>query len=177
MQPSQPSLPERWLKMELFTDYHRIIGDIMTAELRTNGVLNSEAPQMLLERVNTTYLQRLQGETIASGYSRINKASVVIAIPNDEHETERLARASKIYIRGELLQHRVMIGLSNFEVSGNLHLNPDMELTGAFLQRTELFIGVTDATVIFLPNPSFRFTASSVLINRNRVDFICAGAP
>ncbi len=171
------TLPERWLKMELFTDYHRITGQLITAELRTNGVLNSPLPQLLLERVSTSHLLRPVDENIASGFARITKESVVLAVPNDEHETDRLAHAARIYSRGEMLQQRVMIALGNFEVSGNLHLSPAMELTSALQYRNEYFIGMTEVTINFLPNPTIRFTANSVLINRGRVDFMCAGAP
>ena len=177
MQDITATLPARLLKIELFTDYHRITGELMTAELRTNGVLNSSAPQLLLERVNTNHLLRPIDETIASGFARVTKESIIIAVPNDEHETDRLARAARIYSRGERLQQRVMIALGNFEVSGNLHLPPDVELTSVLQYRNEYFIGVTDVSLTFLPNPSVRFTATSVLINRGRVDFMCAGAP
>ncbi len=177
MQDIPAVLPERWLKLELFTDYHRITGQVMTAALRTNGVLNSAEPQLLLERVGTSHLLRPIDETISSGYARITKESIILAVPNDEHETDRLERANKIYNRGELLQQRVMIVLGTFEVSGNLHLEPNIALTSVLQYRNEFFIGVTDVSISFLPNPTIRFTANSVLINRGRVDFLCAGAP
>lgn len=177
MQDITANLPPRWLKIELFTDYHRITGELMSAELRTNGVLNSPDAQLLLERVNTNHLLRPIDETIASGFARVTKESIMVAVPNDEHETERLARAARIYSRGERLQQQVIIALGNFEVRGTLHLPPDRELTSVLQYRNEYFIGVTDVALTFLPNPTVRFTASSVLINRGRVDFICAGAP
>lgn len=177
MQDYNVALPPRWLKMELFVNYHRIMGEIMTAELRTNGVLNSPDPQLLLERVTTSHLLKPRDEALASGFARVAKDSITLAIPNDEHETERLARAARIYSRGELLQQRVMLVMGQFEVSGNLHLDPDTEISRVFLQRSEFFIGVTDVAIVFLPNPSVRFTANSALINRSRVDFLCAGAP
>src|SRR4051794_30888477 len=106
MQDITATLPARLLKIELFTDYHRITGELMTAELRTNGVLNSPSHQLLLERVSTNHLLRPIDETIASGFARVTKESIIIAVPNDEHETERLARAARIYSRGERLQQR-----------------------------------------------------------------------
>ncbi len=177
MQETSPTLDARWLKMELFTDYHRISGDLLTAELRTNGVLNSSETQLLLERVSTHHLLRSTEQMLVSGFARLDKASVILAIPNDDHETERLARASRIYGRGELLQQRAMVVLGNYEVSGNLHLNPGTDLRNALLYRNEPFVGMTDVSISFLPNPTTRFTASTILINRGRVDFLCAGAP
>ncbi len=177
MLDSNPSLPERWLKVELFTAYHRLSGEAYTAELRTNGLLNSSEPQLLLQRVTTSHLLQPMSEVIASGFARLSKAAITLAIPNDEHETERLARASKIYSRGELLQHRAMLVLGNFEISGNLHLNPEMELDRVFMFRNEQFVGITDVSIRYLPNLNTRFTAASALLNRNQVDFLCAGAP
>jgi hypothetical protein len=170
-------LPERWLTLELFTNYHRIVGQVFSAELRTNGILNSSDSQILLERVSTSHLLRPSDETIESGFARINKASIVLAVPNDTHETDRIARAARIYFRGELLQYRVLVGLGNFEISGNLHLDPNMELTQILLHREENFIGMTDVSIHFLPNSARPVTANSVLINRSKVDFLCAGAP
>jgi hypothetical protein len=170
-------LVDRWLTLELFTNFHRITGQLWTAELRTNGVLNSSDSQVLLERVTTTPLLRPTANTIESGFARINKNSIVMAVPNDSHEKDRLAQAARIYFRGELMQYRVLMALGNFEISGNLHLEPDLELTQVLLQREENFIGMTDVTINFLPNPALRVTANSVLINRSKVDFLCAGAP
>ncbi len=177
MQETSQNLAERWLSLELFTDYHRIIGQVLTSELRTNGVLNASDPQLLLTRASTTHLLRPAEDSLASGFARVSKESIILAIPNDEHETERLERASKIYNRGDLLQQRVLIVLGNYEVSGNLHLPPEIALQQVLLYRNEFFIGVTDVIVSFSPSPATRFTASSALINRGRVDFICAGAP
>lgn len=170
-------LGERWLTLELFTNYHRITGQLYTAELRTNGVLNSSDSQILMERVSTTHLLRPSDDTIESGFARLNKESIVLAVPNDTHEKDRLAQAARIYFRGELLQYRVLVGLGNFEISGNLHLEPDRELTQVLLHREESFIGMTDVTINFLPTAARPVTATSVLINRSKVDFLCAGAP
>ena len=172
-----PRLAERWLTLELFTDYHRITGMLWTAELRTNGVLNSSDSQVLLERVTTSHLIRPSDEAFESGFARINKQAIVMVIPNDSHEKDRLAQAARIYFRGELLQYRVMAVMGNFEISGNLHLEPDRELTQVLLHREESFIGMTDVSINFLPNPALRVSANSVLINRTKVDFLCAGAP
>lgn len=172
-----PRLTERWLTLELFTDFHRITGQLWTAELRTNGVLNSSDTQVLLERVSTSQLVRPTADTIESGFTRINKAAIVMAVPNDSHEKDRLAQAARIYFRGELLQYRVLAVMGNFEISGNLHLEPDRELTQVLTNREENFIGMTDVSISFLPNPALRVTANSVLINRTKVDFLCAGAP
>lgn len=170
-------LAERWLTLELFTNFHRITGQLWTGELRTNGVLNSSDSQVLLERVSTTHLLRPASNTIESGFARIDKTSIVMAVPIDSHEKDRLAQAARIYFRGELMQYRVLMVMGNFEVSGNLHLEPELELTHVLLQREENFIGMTDVSINFLPNPSLRVTANSVLINRSKVDFLCAGTP
>ena len=169
--------PERWLTLELFTNYHRIVGQVFSAELRTNGILNSSDSQVLLERVSTSHLLRPSDDTLESGFARINKESIVLAVPNDSHEKDRLAQAARIYIRGELLQYRVLLVLGNFEVSGNLHVEPDRDLTEVLLYREETFIGMTDVSIHFLPNSARPVTANSVLINRSKVDFLCAGAP
>jgi hypothetical protein len=170
-------LPEHELKLELFTAFYRVTGLIKTNAYRTNGVLNTSNDHLLLDKVVTECLLRPQDSPISSGYCRIAKNSVVLAVPNDEPETERLLRAAKIYNRGDLLQQRVLISLGNFEVSGNLHLNQELALESVLLDRPELFIGVTDVAVTFLPNLAFKFTAETILINKACVEFICAGTP
>lgn len=170
-------LPEHELSIEIFTAYHHIRGKIKTLAYRTNGVLNATEDYLLLDDVSTGNLLRPQDAGISSRFSRIFKSAIVFAVPNDEPETERLLKASKVYSRGELLQRRVLIGLGNFEVSGDLHLSQELELDTLLLDRPEQFIGVTDASIVFLPNPGLKFTADAVLINKDKVDFICAGAP
>lgn len=170
-------MPERWLKMEVFTDHHRIIGEIWTAQLRTNGTLNSQDLHLLLERASTKQLLRPAADTIASGFARVSKESILLVVPNEDNDAERTAQIAKIYSRPDLHQHRALIGLGNFEVSGNLHVDPAFALNEVLLYRNEFFVGLTDATFTFLPNPAIHFTANSVLINRGRVDFLCAGLP
>jgi len=170
-------LPAHQLHMELFTAFYRVQGVVKTGAYRTNGVLNAADSHLLLDNVVTSNLLRPQDASVSSRYSRIAKDAVVLAVPNDEPETERLLRAAKVYSRGELLQQRVLIALGNFEVSGNLHLSPTHELENLLIDRPELFIGVTDVSIMFLPNPTLKFTADTVLINKERVDFICAGTP
>ena len=94
--------------------------------------MNSSDSQILLERVTTSHLIRPSDDTIESGFSRINKEAIVMAVPNDTHEKDRLAQAARIYFRGELLQYRVLVVMGNFEISGNLHIEPDRELTQVF---------------------------------------------
>jgi hypothetical protein len=98
-----------------------------------------------------------------------------MAVPNEDADNDRLARRSRPSVF--MLQRRVLLVLGNFEVSGNLHLEPELELDKVLLNRVEVFIGVTDVSIVYLPNPSQRFTVSTILINKHQVDFICAGAP
>jgi len=166
---------EHQMLMEVFTDFHRITGEITTSAFRTNGVLNTGVASLLLASVITGSLVRPLDQPIESRFARINKNSIVIAVPNEEIVNDRLARRARI--SGYLLQRRVLLALGNFEVSGNLHLEQELELETVLLDRPELFIGVTDATIFYLPNPTLKFTANTVLINKNHVSFICAGAP
>jgi hypothetical protein len=165
---------EHALPMELFTDFYRITGSLFTAVNRTNGVLNDSEPQLVLHKVITNNLIRNIDSGIESRYARIDKNSIKLAVPNEEAENERLAgrpRAS-----GFSLLRRVLIGMGNFEISGNLHLEQEIEIKSLLLHRTDSFIGVTDASIIYLPNPSRKFTTSTVLINKNHVEFVCSGA-
>jgi hypothetical protein len=170
-------LPERYMLMELFTEFHRIAGRITTTALRTNGVLNAPGEYLLLSKVSTSSLIRPQDTPIESGATRISKTAVVMAVPNDDPDNEQRLMAAKIYSRGELLQRRVLMVLGNYEVSGNLHLDQELNLERVLLERPESFIGVTNASIIYLPNPTLKFAAGTVLINKERVDFVCAGAP
>jgi len=171
------TLPEHQMQMELFTQYHRIEGEIITTALRTNGVLNAPGLHLLLGKVSTSSLIRPQDSPIESGLARISKEAIALAVPNDDPDHEQRLMAAKTYSRGEMLQRRVMLVLGNYELSGNLHLDQELDLQNVLLARPELFIGLTNANIIYLPNPSLKFAANTVLINKSRVDFLCAGAP
>ena len=163
------------MKMEIFTPFHRITGTVIASSRRTNGVLNSIGEYLMLEQVSTTNLGRPFDSPIESRVVRINKSSIVLAVPNEEVERERITHRSRL--TGYMLQRRVLIGLGNFEVSGNLHLEQELEIASVLLQRQELFIGITDASINYLLNTSLKITASAVLINKSYNSFICAGAP
>jgi hypothetical protein len=167
--------PEHEMTMELFTAFHRITGVVKTTSFRTNGVLNHPDTLVMLEKVSTTGLTRSLDTPIESHAARISKQSIIMAVPNEDADNDRLARRSRPSVF--MLQKRVLLVLGNFEVSGNLHLEPELELDKVLFNRSEVFIGVTDVSIVYLPNPSQRFTVNTILINRNQVDFICAGAP
>jgi hypothetical protein len=170
------TLPEHSMRLELFTEYHRMAGEIRTTAMRTNGVLNASGEYLILSKVSTSTLMR-PDSPIESGAARISKEALVMAVPIEEPENEFRLMAAKLYNRGELLQRRVLLVLGNYEISGNLHVDQELDLQRVLIERSERFIGVTNASVTYLPNPSLKFAAGTVLINKNRVDFVCAGAP
>ena len=98
-----------------------------------------------------------------------------MAVPNEEAENDPLRQ--KIRMTGYLLQRRVLLGLENYEISGNLHLDQELEIAKLLLNRLELFIGMTQTNITYLLNPSLKFSANTVLVNKNYISFICAGAP
>jgi|GEM_PF-1866235 len=165
---------EHELPMELFTDFYRITGSIFTSIKRTNGVLNGDSPHLVLHKVITNNLVRNIDSGIESQYARIDKKAIRLAVPNEEAENERLAGHNRA--SGFSLLRRVLMGMGNFEISGNLHLEQETEIETLLLHRTDSFIGITDAHIIYLPNPSRKFTTSTVLINKNHVEFVCSGA-
>jgi hypothetical protein len=177
MQDHTNTLPKHEMKMELFTEYHRIDGEMLTTALRTNGVLNAASPHLILNRASTSSLIRPQDSPLESGMVRIAKTALVLAIPNEEPDNEYRLRAAKIYTRNELLQRRVLLVLGSYEINGNLHLDQELDLERVLLERPESFIGVTNASIIYLPNPTLKFASNTILINKQHVDFICAGAP
>lgn len=172
-QTGMPS--EHDLMMEVFTAFHRIQGKVTTSVWRTNGVLNSIGDFLMVEGVTTQSLVRPLEPPIESRIARINKQSLVLAVPNEEAENDRLRQRTRL--SGYLLQRRVLINLGNFEISGNLHLETELEIGNVLLNRQEQFIGMTETNIVYLLNPGLRFNASTVLINKSFVSFICTGAP
>lgn len=176
-QPGTDKLTPNYLGMEVCTAYHRITGEALTIAFRTGGVLNSSLNYVLLHNVSTGSLIRPQDAPIVSSHCRVTKSSIVLAIPNEAAENDRLARRPPTLLQRELLQHRILIGLGNFEVSGNIHMDKDLSLETALLDRPETFVPLTGATITYLPNLGLKFSASTVIINKNFVGFISAGTP
>ncbi|MEI6043964.1 MAG: hypothetical protein WCS37_06190 [Chloroflexota bacterium] len=177
MQEETNTLSEHDMRMELFTEYHRIEGEVKTTALRTNGVLNANNHHLILSKVSTSSLIRPQDSPIESGIARIAKRAVVLAVPNEEPDNEYRLLSGPIYNRNDLLQRRVLLVMGNYEINGNLHLDQELDLEKVLLERPESFIGITNAGIIYLPNPNLKFAANTILINKQHVEFICAGAP
>jgi hypothetical protein len=176
-QSGADKLTPNYLSMEVCTAYHRITGEALTIAFRTGGVLNSSLPYVMLHNVSTGSLIRPQDPPIVSSHCRVTKTSIVLAIPNEAAENDRLARRPPTLLQRELLQHRVLIGLGDFEISGNLHMDKELSLETALLDRPETFVPLTSANIIYLPNLNLKFSASTVIINKNFVGFISAGTP
>ncbi len=165
------------LRMEVFTEYHRITGQIMASALRTFGTINKPEPYLFLKDVTTSNLLRTQDYPIESSYARILKQSIVLVVPNEELDHDQKLMIARLYSRGELLQRQAMLVLSNYEIQGDLHLDQELDVENVLLDRAETFIGVTNVHIIYLPNPSLKFSASTVLFNKSLVNFVCGGAP
>lgn len=165
------------MRMELFTEHHRIAGEITTTFLRSNGVVNTASQHLYLSRVSAVNLLKPNAVPVESGVARIVKESIVVVMSSEELDAEIRLRSARVYSRSELMQLRVLLGLGNYEVQGDLHLNQALDIETVLLNREETFIGITNASIIYLPDPGLKFAASTVLFNKNRVDFVCSGAP
>lgn len=170
-------IESNYLVMEVCTSYHRITGEALTLAFRTNGVLNSSLPYILLHNATTSNLMRPSDPPIVSSHCRVTKNDILLAIPNEEAENDRLARRPPNLLQRELLQQRVLVGIGNFEVSGNLHLDQPLAIDTVLLDRSDGFVALTGASIVYVPNFSTKFAASTVLINRKQINFVSAGIP
>lgn len=160
----------RVIQVELLTDTHRIIGNLLTGEMRLTDLLNFGSPDdpIVLEEVSTTPIENPSAEALVRDFAHINRDAIALALPHEPPTTpeERLRVRPFEYI--VKVQYEVLASVPPFAVNGNLHLAKQADVRTALASLKQTFVPLTGSRAVYTPQPEIRWSNEVIIINRRR---------
>lgn len=152
--------------IELYTADSRIVGWIPPGGHRVTDLLGSRN-EVRLWRPSPGRLDEVgppaaeYGEDPDSGeWQSIETARVVLAMPPEWRSSRQLRLHRRL--------RRAAIVAGPFSVTGNVHLQPGVEI-GPHLLRNQSFLPLTDAYILHAGEPPFEHVVSVVIVNTTHV--------
>jgi hypothetical protein len=160
----------RVIQVEFLTDTHRIMGNLLTGELRLTDVLNSGSldDPLVLEGVSTTPIDDPGAVPLVRDFAQINRNAIALGVPREPSTTpeERQRLRPFEYIPKD--RYEVLVSVPPFAVNGHLHLARQADVRSALSNLNQIFVPLTRARAIYTPQPKVRWSSEVIIINRRR---------
>lgn len=176
IQPTgEPSSPQASVTIvELVLDNHRLVGEIRHpgAPRRLLDVLDSmDGGTLTISNVSLTAHNHAHDQERRFDLMQVKHHAILFALPREEPVTQ----ASHIEVVEKVVTP-VLIVFPGFEITGNIHLLPDVQPARAPVLTGNRFIALTEATVVSsYPHTEIGETGV-VLINPSRAQLCVPGA-
>jgi hypothetical protein len=164
----------RVVRLEVVTDGHRIVGVTQRPVVaRLLDLLSwTEEPALALVDVGVAPLEA-QGEALHSWpLAYVYKPAIAFVIPHEEEQdAAAVPKRSLEYV--EKRPWPVSALLPRFMVTGYIHLPPGVDPANPSLFWKAGFMALTDATAVFLPDPTTTWKAPTLIVNTARAEAYC----
>jgi len=157
-------------KIEVLTVDHYLLGYVATAGRRFSTWLNmTDAPTLTLDRVALRSLHDVGGSDVPLEYVLVDTGAIMAVIPH-EAPVAVLAREEEQrpleYVEKE--KHGIVMSVPPFAVRGEMHVAKSADLQRALMSFPGAFMPVTDARIVYTPNPKLLWQGSVILVNREK---------
>ena len=164
----------RVLRLEVVTDGHRIVGVTQRPTVaRLVDLLNStQEPALALADVEVAPLEA-QGEAPHCWpQAYIYKQAIAFVIPHEE-QRDAVATSRRPLEYVEKRPWPISALLPRFMVTGYIHLPPAADPANPSLFWKAGFVALTNATAVFLPDPTTTWQAPILIVNTARAEAYC----
>jgi hypothetical protein len=153
--------------IELYTADARIVGWIAPNGQRVTDLLNDQDELRLWRPSPGALDETAPHPTVEPGdqgeWESLATARVILAMPPEWRASRQLRLHRRL--------RRAAITAGPFNVTGNIHLAPGVEV-GLHLVRTPSFLPLTDAYILHNHEPPFEHVVSVVIVNGSHVSQI-----
>jgi hypothetical protein len=156
------------VEVEVLTIDHYLHGEVTTAGRRFSTWLNLEdAPAITLDNATVRSLHNPDIAELSVGFVLVNRQSMLAIIPR-EAPTARPAsdREQRPLEYVEKSPHEVVVSLAPFVLRGHVHVARAAAVRRALLTFSDSFMPVTEARLVYTPNPKLHWEGEVVLFNR-----------
>ncbi len=154
------------IEVQLFTVDYVIRGQIENDGERLTDVLNLKNDQgLVLLDAQAASLHTL-GKTppVRMAKARVEKNAITMAVPIQRDLTHK-----SIFRKANRLVFDVVILIPQFQIQGVIHLTERIDPRKGFNMRPEDFIPLTEAALIFAPNPQMVMRVDTVVFNKKQL--------
>jgi len=158
----------------LLTQDYSISGGLFLHEQRLSDFLNDKRDTtILLRNANVARLEEPAKILEKSPFSIIPKAGIVLAFEPPQKTTP----LGKHIIKYPKQKYDVFLAMDSMAVHGKLNVQGPLNLRQAITNMAESFIPITEAIVTLNGNPSLVIKREAVLVNVQRIRFLCEVQP
>ena len=152
--------------IELYTADARVVGWIAANGRRVTDLLNEQDELRLwrpLPGPLDTEPQQLPhpDHTDGAEWHSLLTETMILAMPPEWRASRQLRLHKRL--------RRVALSAGPFQVTGNLHLHPGIEVSHHLLTRGQRFLPLTDAYILHSGEPPFEHVVSVVIVNTAHV--------
>ncbi len=157
-------------KIEVLTVDHHLLGYVATAGRRFSTWLNmADSPTLTVDKVALRSLHDVGRSDVPLEYVLVNRDAIMAVIPH-EAPIVALGRDDEQrpleYVEKE--KHGVMISVPPFAIKGEMHLAKSADFQRALISFPGTFMPITEARIVYTPNPKLLWQGSVILINRDK---------
>ena len=157
-------------KVEMVTVEHHLVGYVKTGGRRFSSWLNlGDSPAMRVENLALKSLHDLGTPEVYVPYAVVNRDAILAIIPREvpivSLGEERPPRPLE-YVEKE--QHEVVVSVPPFAVRGQLHIARSADLQRAVTSFAGTFMPLTEARIVYTPNPKAVWQGDVILVNRDK---------
>jgi hypothetical protein len=158
------------IKVEMVTVEHHLVGYVRTGGRRFSSWLNlGDAPAMKVENIALKSLHDLRRPEVYIRYAVVNREAILAVIPREvpivSLDEERQPRSLE-YVEKE--QHEIVVSVPPFAVRGRLHIAKTADLQRAVTSFAGTFMALTEARIVYTPNPKAIWQGNVILVNRDK---------
>ncbi len=163
------------LECVIYTNNTRVRGKFQTPHARVSDAMNlPDAEFLTLQQVGVRSLFSDETDEMgaASVLLRRNNA-VIVSLAEEDSDA---GRPDSVAAHVERNVKETVLEAGPYTVKGMVHLPPGGDLVQYVSEASLPFMAVTDAHIIFRPDPGSSFDASFILVNRSWIEAMIEGA-
>jgi hypothetical protein len=157
-------------KVEMVTVEHHLVGYVKTGGRRFSSWLNlGDSPAMRVENLALKSLHDLGRPEVYLRYAVVNREAILAVIPREvpivSLNEERQQRPLEYVVKE---QHEIVVSVPPFAVRGQLHITRSADLQRAVMSFAGTFMPLTEARIVYTPNPKAVWQGNVILVNRDK---------
>lgn len=159
-------------KVEILTVEYHLMGYVRTGGRRFSTWLNLGDVQLLkLENVALKSLHGPERPEVFLRYVLVNRPSILAVIPREVPvggSAEEPEQRPLEYVVKE--RHELVVSVPPFALRGQMHIARSADLQRALTTLAGAFIPLTEARIVYLPDPKQLWHGGVILINRDKAE-------
>jgi hypothetical protein len=168
------------MQISVYTDAHHLMGTLDTLHTRLTDVLIQEGVEYVAIRdcLAVPFAENI-GEDRLLPYVQVSREQILFAIEHTSIRPPSPASSGEFRLPNRLPgirvvkhAHRIGATIATWEIEGNVHLLPGAPMKETLMALRDSFLPLTDAFAINLAHPRFRLGPETLIVNRERLNFL-----